>query len=431
MFSNTLTVGVFSSLAKLAGAAKVIVTARYFGTGDELDAFLIAFLLPAFFADVIAGCLTPSILPVLVRLRSSQSGAGLFRVARTSLTLGIVVMTIMGAALAAGGQYVLPILGSSFTPAKLRLTTALLWSLLFWLPVSACIATWRAILNTYESYAVAAAAPVATPILTMMALWAWAPRYGIYALSIGTVAGVLLEGAILAWAVRRRGYPITPGWDGWTPEISSIWTQYVPLVAGAMISSACIVVDQAVAAGLGKGSVSALVYGNRLVSVLVAVAATAVGTAALPVFSDLAAKGDWLRLRKSAVMYLGIAFAASVPATVALIAWSEPLVRAFLERGAFHAQATTVVAGIQRFALLQLPFALALTLMARLAAALQASSVLARVAVVGFVANVIGDILFARWIGIAGIALATAVVQAVSLLAVVILLLRRERRLIA
>jgi Na+-driven multidrug efflux pump len=44
---------------------------------------------------------------------------------------------------------------------------------------------------------------------------------------------------------------------------------------------------------------------------------------------------------------------------------------------------------------------------------------------------VIGDILFARWIGIAGIALATAVVQAISLITVVILLLRREWRLIA
>jgi putative peptidoglycan lipid II flippase len=431
MLSNTVTVGVFSSLAKLAGAAKVIVTARYFGTGDELDAFLIAFLLPAFFADVVAGCLTPSILPVLVRLRSSQNGAGLSRVAHTSLTLGIVVMTIVGAVLAACGQYVLPALASSFTPAKLRLTTELLWSLLFWLPVSACIATWRAILNTCESFAVPAAAPATTPILTMIALWACAPRYGIYALSIGTLAGALSEAAILAWAVRRRGYPITPGWDGWTPEISSVWAQYLPLVAGALISSSCVIVDQAVAAGLGKGSVSALVYGNRFVSVLVAVAATAVGTAALPVFSDLAAKGDWLRLRKSAATYVGIAFAASVPLALGLIAWSEPLIRAFLQRGAFNAQATTVVAGIQRFALLQLPFALALALVARLAAALQASSVLARVAVVGFVANVIGDILFARWIGIAGIALATAVVQAISLITVVILLLRREWRLIA
>ena len=89
------------------------------------------------------------------------------------------------------------------------------------------------------------------------------------------------------------------------------------------------------------------------------------------------------------------------------------------------------MAGIQRFALLQLPFALALAMVARLAAALQVSSVLARVAVVAFVANLTGDILFARWIGIAGIALATAMVQAISLIAVVILLVRRERRLIA
>jgi Na+-driven multidrug efflux pump len=44
--------------------------------------------------------------------------------------------------------------------------------------------------------------------------------------------------------------------------------------------------------------------------------------------------------------------------------------------------------------------------------------------------NLAGDIVLARWMRIAGIALATAAVQAVSLIAVVVLLLTREGRLI-
>ena len=35
-----------------------MATARYFGTGDALDAFLIAFLLPSFVSDVVAGSFT-------------------------------------------------------------------------------------------------------------------------------------------------------------------------------------------------------------------------------------------------------------------------------------------------------------------------------------------------------------------------------------
>jgi putative peptidoglycan lipid II flippase len=426
VLSNTATVGVFSAVAKVAGAAKIIVTARYFGTSDALDAFLIAFLLPSFFADVVAGCLTPSILPVLARVRASGGEGGAARLARTALTFGIAAMAAIGLALAAGGQFVLPLLGSSFSPDKLRLTAKLQWSLLFWLPVSACIATWRAVLNARGSFALPAIAPITTPVLTMLALAAFAPRFGVYALSIGTLAGVLAETALLAGAVRRYGYSVTPAWDGWTPEISRIWKQYAPLVAGTVISSACVIVDQSVAAALGNGSVSALAYGNRFVAVLVAIATTATGTAALPVFSELAAKRNWARLRTSALMYAGIAFAAGVPIALVFIAWSEPLIRIFLERGAFDTRATYLVAYIQRFALIQLPFALGLSLLIKLAAALESSSMLARVAVVGFVANLIADVLLARWMGIAGIALATAAVQALSLLALLALLLRRK-----
>ncbi len=96
--------------------------------------------------------------------------------------------------------------------------------------------------------------------------------------------------------------------------------------------------------------------------------------------------------------------------------YSAPIVRVVLEHGAFTAGSTEVVSEIQRLALVQLPFGLALALMIRLAVAMNPSSVLGRVAVIGFVVNLACDVLFARWLGIAGIALSTAAVQAVCLL---------------
>src|SRR5258707_4269000 len=48
MLADTATVGGWTSLAKVAGAVKVILAARLFGTGHPMDAYLIAFLLPSF-----------------------------------------------------------------------------------------------------------------------------------------------------------------------------------------------------------------------------------------------------------------------------------------------------------------------------------------------------------------------------------------------
>lgn len=93
ILSAALTIGFCTALAKVAGAAKVIATARYFGAGDAIDAFLIAFLIPSFIADVIAGCFTPSVIPWLIRLRSQGSDAAAMRVAQSALA---VIVTILG-----------------------------------------------------------------------------------------------------------------------------------------------------------------------------------------------------------------------------------------------------------------------------------------------------------------------------------------------
>ena len=124
-------------------------------------------------------------------------------------------------------------------------------------------------------------------------------------------------------------------------------------------------------------------------------------------------------------------FAASLPATLLLMHFSEPLVRVLFERGAFDSSATAVVSKVQTYALLQVPFSLSLALLIRLCAAVQASSLMARVAVIGFMANAVGNVVLSRWLGLAGIALSTAIVQAVSLVVLAVLLPRRERRLVA
>ena len=427
ILSATITVGLCTVLAKVAGAAKVILTARYFGAGDAVDAFLIAFLLPSFIADVVAGCFTPTLIPWLIRLHSQRAEASALRLSRTALAGIVALLGGVAILLALGGPWLLASLGSSFSPEKLRLAYQLLLPLLIWLPVSGCIATWRAVLNAHDSFALPAIAPVATPLVTMAALSLFAPQWGISVLAIGTVGGVMIEALVLGWAVRARGYRITPAWDGWTPELAAIFRQYVPLIAAAMISSAAVVIDQAVAGMLGSGSVSELAYGTKLVSVLLAVGAAALGTSVLPVFSRLAALRDWQRLRRIATIYSLAALLLSVPITAILFVWSEPIVRIFYQHGAFHAGATRVVASVQKFALVQVPFAVALALVMKVAIAISANALLARVAIAAFIVNLICDLAFAHLIGIAGIALATAVVQLASLAIFAVALARRFR----
>ena len=67
-----LTVSGMTALIKLLGAAKAIVIARNFGVGDELDSYLIAFLIPSFFADTVAGATSSALIPAFIRAREAE-----------------------------------------------------------------------------------------------------------------------------------------------------------------------------------------------------------------------------------------------------------------------------------------------------------------------------------------------------------------------
>ena len=122
MLADTATVGGWTAAVKVAGAVKVILAARLFGAGDAMDAFLIAFLLPAFFMDMLAGPLDSALIPALIELRQKQGKAAaeaLYSNVLAAAGAGFVIAALVAAALSG---FILPLLAPSFGPEKLELT---------------------------------------------------------------------------------------------------------------------------------------------------------------------------------------------------------------------------------------------------------------------------------------------------------------------
>lgn len=427
IFAATLTVGSFTTIAKIAGGVKVILMARYFGTSDALDAFLIAFVVPSFVAEAAAGSLSPSLIPTFIEVRERKGREAAQRLYGSVLTSIAMLLAVLALALALCSSALLPLLGSSFGPAKLALTRSLFLWLLLWLPVSGLIVAWRAVLNAGERFAIAAAAPVATPLLTILLLTMQGGHPDIGILVAGVIAGVATEASILAWSAHASGFPVIPRWSGWSPELKTVFGQYLPMVAGTMIMGSSILIDQGMAARLGPGSVSALTYGTKLVAVLLATGGAALGTAVLPHFSIMIASGDRAALRHTLKTYAALIVAIAVPVAFLLAWFSEPVVRLFFQRGAFTMTQTRVVAAVQSYSLAQIPFAVMVAVAVRLASSLKANRLMLETAALALVVNIVADYLLMQWKGVAGIALAGAVVHCASLMYLSSALSRRMR----
>jgi putative peptidoglycan lipid II flippase len=414
MLADTATVGGWTAAVKVAGAVKVILAARFFGAGDAMDAYLIAFLLPAFFMDLLAGPLDSALIPALIELRQKQGKAAAETLYSNVLAAAGAAFILAALAAAAISGVILPLLAPSFGPEKLELTGRLLLVMIAVVPFGSLAATWRAVLNSEHQFAYAAAVPLITPLASIVGLLACGKQYGVMALAVATLAGGTLEAIAAGIGVKRAGYPMVPRWAGVTASLRQVADQYAPLLAVTLVMTGTSLVDQGMAARLGSGSVSALNYGTRLLGVLIVIGPTAVGTAVLPHISVGAMFGDPRVLRRTLRTYGVVILAVILPATAALMYFSEPIIRVLFQQGAFSHTATHLVGVVQRTSLLQLPIAVLLALEIRLTSALKANHLLYRVAALSLVLTLVLDYAFMRWWGVVGIALAGFAIRLVS-----------------
>ncbi len=180
--------------------------------------------------------------------------------------------------------------------------------------------------------------------------------------------------------------------------------------------SASPIIDQAMAAALSAGSVAALSYGNKAITALTVLFSVALHTAVLPYFSKMVANKDWFGCRRTLKVYSFLVLAATVPVTLGLMAGSTPLVRLLFQRGAFTAEDTKVVSVVQMLFAISIPFYTWAVLFVRFLTSLNRTDLMAYIAVMNTVLNVVLNLLFMRKLGVAGIALSTSIVYANSCL---------------
>ncbi len=404
-----------TAFVKAMAVAKELVVAWQFGTGDALDAFLVAYIVPSFVINVISGALAAAFIPTYIKVREQQG-----KEASLSLFSGVMIWTsglllLIVAAMLLTSPIYLPQIAAGFDSNKLKLTFHLFLIMAPLVIVNGIGVIWGAVLNAGERFALVALLPIITPAITILLLL-FSQSLGIDVLAISLVVGATIESALLGITLVRQGILRWPKWHGFDANQKEVISQYAPMMAGALLMCSTSIVDQSMAAMLPTGSVSALNYSNRIISLPILIISTALGTAVIPYFSKLLAQEDWISARQTLKYYLKIIFAVSIPLTAIIIIFSEPLVRILLERGSFQASDTKLVSQIQSCFALQIPFYLGCSLVVRLIAAMRSNHLMMWGSAFNLAINIGMNYLLMQWMGIAGIALSTSIVYCFSFL---------------
>lgn len=432
IFQSTLTIAVLTLFVRVVGLLREMAIAAHFGTSNEVDAYLMAFLLPNFVVNVLAGSLNAAFIPIFMEVREKQGAVAAHQLLSTILIATTALLLAIMLLLTAAAPMLLAQLAPGFAAEKLALTLRLYYWLCPIIVLQGAISLWSAVLNATERFALAAFLPAVATLVALVFLLLGAETFGIYSLAVGFTVGFVLQLLVLAWQLKRLGYPVVLHWGGWGPEANQVLWQYLPMIAGAVLLSSTGLVEQFMAATLPPGSVATLGYASRLVGVANGICAMALGTAVLPHFSLMVARADWPAVRHTVRSYRWLIFGAGAFGAVLLAAGSGWIVTVLFKRGDFSAADSVAVAGLQRWYALQLPFYAAGILLVRLISALHANKFLMWGSLVSLLLNIGGNLVLLPRMGLPGVALSNSLmyVFSFSYLSVVVwhLLRMRERK---
>jgi putative peptidoglycan lipid II flippase len=265
-----------------------------------------------------------------------------------------------------------------------------------------------AVLNTVEHFAVPAIVPIATSLTIIGSSLLFGMRIGIWAIVYGALAGALIQGIWMGWLTNHSGYRFRLRWYGMNEATREVAHQFGPVLLSSLVASGGLLVDQSMAAMLPAGSVSALAYATRFVSVAVALLAGAVSSALTPYLSSIVARGDWCAGRQTVRNWTKGMALVSVPIAAMLIAGSHFLVRLTLQHGKFGPQDAAVVTQVMAMSAIQIPFFVCSRVPYRLILAMRRTDLIFYCGLLNLILDVFLNLVLMRHFGVAGIALATS-----------------------
>jgi len=408
IFRAALSIGAAGIFVKLVATFKEIAVASVYGRSDAMDAFLAAALIPSLLVNLISESMNQALVPTLVRVREQEGRERAQQLLSSSMLWMCLLLGAACAVMALTARGFFPLIASHFAPAKLALAVRLFYGLLPVVVITGIAVNCTAVLNTLDRFALPALAPTVISVSILVGALVFGARYGIWAMVYSTLAGSLLHAVMVAWMMEARGYRFRLRWHGMNQATREVAGQYGPVLLSSVVSSGGLLVDQAMAAMLMAGSVSALVYANRFVSVVLTLLAGAISSAIVPYFSRMIAHRDWAGCRHTLRTWVRLTALVSVPIAVLLIAGARPLVRVALQHGQFGPRDTTVVASVLAMYAIQIPFYVVSRVHYRFIVAMRRTDLILYCGILNLALDVVLNLLLMHWFGVAGIALATS-----------------------
>jgi len=361
LFKAASTVSLLTLASRVTGLVRELLMASVFGVSPLTDAFNVAFRIPNLFRRVFGeGAFSQAFVPVLAATRTEHGDEGAKALIDHVATLLAWVLVLLCVAGVIGAPFMVWAMASGLeqTPRGYDAAVVMTRWMFPYIGFMSMVALAGGVLNTWRHFAVPAATPVLLNVTLILSIVWGAPlfaRHGlepIYAQCLGVMLGGVLQLALQLPAMLRLGLlprigvslaAVRAAWAD--PTTRRVARLMLPALLGVSVAQLSLLINTQIASHLASGSVSWIVYADRLMEFPTAMLGVALGVVLMPQLAAARAAKDDERYSAMLDWGLRLVVLLSVPCVVALLVFSRPLVAVLFHHGAFtdfDVQQTTV-----------------------------------------------------------------------------------------
>ena len=427
---STAFFSIATAASRVAGLAREVVAAGYYGISGPMSAFTIAFQVPnlirALFADA---ALQPAFVPVFTELLGKKAYKEAFRLASTMLLLVTMILGAITALFVLLAPVIMPLFAPGFEGEILDLTVSLsqvLFPILVLLGVSGIVV---GILNSYDRFGAFAISPLFWNLSIILALVVLEPLFHgedrIYAYAIGILVGTLVQLLIPVWDLRHTPYRFSFSFDWRHPGVRRVLLLMLPVTISLGLINFNLLINSFFGSLVSDQAPAAIDKAFRIYQLPQGIFSVAIATVLFPTLARFANAGEIENLRATMANGMRQILFVLVPGAAAILALSDPMIRLIYQRGEFNPAETAVVATALFWFAFSLPTNGLYLLQTRTFFSLQKPWQATALATIDLVVSALAALALYKPFGVGGIVAGTGIGTTVAVVAQAVILRRR------
>ena len=347
-------------LSKIIGFLRDVVTAKYYGTTWQSDAYFYAYQIPSFAIILLGGVggplhsATVAVFSKLIPDISNKPDEFVNKLYNTFLMASVLFFSMLGILFFIFAPQVMSIIINNGTSEMIALSAKHLQIMTPVFIVGGIVGIYYGLLITYKKFMLPNFSPImmslviiagclCVPLLNKFTSIQISDK-NCYILAWATTFGAICQFLLQFPQIKKLGFMYKPNFCFWNnPELKTLIELVFPAILSSTIGQLHIYIDMFFTSSLKNGAWTSLGYANRIFQFPVGILVTAFLVPLFPLFTRLVAQKDNEGIRSYFNKGVGLLFYVAIPIIVGIATVGMDAVRLVFERGEFDYYSSVMV----------------------------------------------------------------------------------------